>query len=112
MTTTNIRIKIITSGIDFEEVAKEIGKAIDPDTGGEHSFIVEEEVNQLSASTYCNDNYYLSMVYLLNDPTQLFETVKLNAEKLGWESKTTIQDIFAFCNNTHIEVLKDEKGDI
>lgn len=110
MHSTYFRVKISTAS-QCNNTAKEVGKTIDPDVGGEHSFILDEQTNKLTATSYCNKEYYLSMLYLLNDPTQLYETVKLNAEKLCWISTSTIQDIFVFCNNTTIDLL-EEKGEI
>lgn len=102
----------ITVPHSLNEIAAKIGRAMDPDTGGDRSFtreIVsfenEEPVygNKLVCCTPCVAEFKEAAFYMLSSPEMLFESCKRDyAARWPDIDPPTIEECELFCSNVEI----------
>ena len=94
-----------------------VGKALDPDVGGDKSFIpvdatYDEDGNILTQPTLlrvdtpCDEQLAQVVPYLLANPEFLLGTIELDFDNRFPEyPRPTLEDVQGFCNLATIEVL-------
>ena len=64
----------LTVSADVELTAAKVGKAFDPDTGGEYSFCTNPD-GTLSTSTPCDAEFKATADYLMTDASALHQAI-------------------------------------
>ena len=100
----------ITLPAGLADIAASIGRALDPDTGGDNSFgkdiaSYDSEglpvyANTISTSTPCTEEFYQQALYLLNHPEALYAVVSADYEA-RWAGMTppTLDECVLFCTS-------------
>ena len=61
--------------VELADIAAKIGKALDPDSGGEKSFVPSEDGLTISTSTPCTEAFAAQAQAMLTDPAMLHYAV-------------------------------------
>ncbi|WP_198314533.1 hypothetical protein [Chitinibacter sp. GC72] len=105
----------LTAPTSLTEICAKIGKAFDPDTGGEYSFYAVYPVGhsgdtplpavQIQTQFYAVPEFAASLPYLLADPELLHASCELDYSR-RWPELTapTLTECQAFCAQTNLEV--------
>ena len=62
--------------VTLETVAANIGRALDPDVGGDKSFTLDIESNELVCTTPCTPSFKEQVNLMLEHPNMLYAVVK------------------------------------
>ena len=65
----------LTLPVELADIAAKIGKALDPDSGGEKSFVASEDGLTISTSTPCTEEFAEQAQAMLTDPSMLHAAV-------------------------------------
>jgi hypothetical protein len=88
----------ITLSADLAEIAAKIGRALDPDVGGESSFVTSEDGLTISTSTPCTPEFKAQSEYLLANPEALHAAVSADyLARWGDMTPPTLAECQAFC---------------
>ena len=93
----------LTAPLTLADVCAKIGKAFDPDTGGEKSFY--EIDGRLETQFPAVPEFAASLPYLMASPELLHQSCALDyATRWPELESPTLEDCEAFCNQTTLEV--------
>lgn len=93
----------ITVPASLADIAAKIGRAMDPDTGGERSFSYNEETDELVCSTPCVVEFKQAAQYMLTYPEMLYESC-LRDYQQRWpdHEPVTLEECVLFCSSVMI----------
>jgi len=82
----------------LSDIASAIGRALDPDTGGEHSFTLSEDKLTISCTTPCEPEFKSQAEYMMLHPEALHAAVSADyATRWPDLPCPTLADCQAFC---------------
>lgn len=88
----------ITLPANRADIAAAIGRALDPDTGGEHSFTPSEDGLTISCTTPCEPHFKAQAEYMMLHPEALHAAVSAHyATRWPDLPCPTLADCQAFC---------------
>ena len=80
------------------DIAAMVGKALDPDSGGERSFVTSEDGLTISTSTPCTTAFAQQAAYMLGHPEALHAAVSQDyAARWADLVPPTLEECQAFC---------------
>lgn len=93
----------ITLPANLADIASAIGRALDPDSGGDKSFTMSEDGLTISTSTPCTEKFYNDAKYMLTHPEALHAAVSADyVKRWGDLVVPTLGDCHAFCGGVGI----------
>lgn len=85
---------------ELAEIASAIGRALDPDVGGDRSFTLSEDGLTISTSTPCTVEFAEQALFLLSNPEVLHISVCADyAARWGELVPPTLDDCTLFCSS-------------
>ena len=95
----------ITLPASLADIAASIGRALDPDVGGDKSFMLSEDEQTITCSTPCRPEFKQQALYMIEHPETLFAAVSLDYST-RWPDLPcpTLADCQAFCSSAVIAV--------
>ena len=90
----------ITLPANLADIASAIGRALDPDSGGDKSFSPSEDGLTISTSTPCTEEFYAQAQYMLANPEALHSAVSADyAARWGELVVPTLDECTTFCTS-------------
>lgn len=90
----------ITLPAAMAEIAASIGRAMDSDVGGAHSFALSEDGKTISCTTPCEPHFLAQAEYMMVHPEALFAAVTADYATRWPDLKApTLADCKAFCTS-------------
>ena len=88
----------ITLPAALADIAARIGKALDPDIGGEYSFVTSEDGKTIFTSTPCTADFYEQAQLMIQHPAALHAACAADyAARWADLVPPTLEDCVAFC---------------
>ena len=88
----------ITLPAALADIAAKIGRALDPDSGGEKSFVTSDDGLTISTSTPCTSGFAAQAQYMLSHPEALFQAVAADyAARWADMTPPTLAECVSFC---------------
>jgi len=80
------------------DIAAAIGRALDPDQGGDKSFVLSEDALTISTSTPCTEEFAQQAGYMLTHPEALHQAVSADyAARWSDLVQPTLAECEQFC---------------